>query len=268
MKTTFKSYRLAAIVGLTVAVIAASVSCKKYSFVESNESTFLEVEEVNSSILFHYSSTEDLDAGSSGFNQFANYLNYYDSTDALGTLTIGNVGVANNDTLFQAHTAAFGVLDSNTFHANFFATGITSTIANHRSSVVYANAACDLTVGSSTLTLNTTTEFFQPSEGVDYYITPYIVVDSILAPQAGHPDSPMTYHRKVIVDVARLPGYPVRYLGYKIAGGDIFKGHRVNLTFEAPRVASWTNPEHISVILLITKQTDGITTFVNASTNY
>ena len=268
MKSIIKSHKLASVIGLAGLVIAVTVSCNKYSFDETNESTFLEVEEVNSSILFHYSSTDDLDAGSTGYDQMVNYLNFYDSTDALGTITLGNVGVANNDTIFQSHVAAFGVPDSNTFHANFNPVGITSAISTHRSSAVVANAACELTVGSSTLTLNTTTEFFQSSQGEDYYITPYIVVDSILAAQAGHPDTPMTYHRKVIVDVARLPTYPVRYLGYKIAGGDIHKGYRVNLTFEAPRVAAWTNPDHISVILLITKQNGGVIEFVNASTNY
>lgn len=268
MKFHMKSWKLTVFIAAVGFFLSGSISCNKYSFEETSESTFLEVEEVNSSALFHYSSTDDLDAGSTGYDQMENYLAFYDSTDALGTITLGSVGIANNDTIFLSHVAAFGVPDSNTFHANFNPFGITSAISTHRSSAVIANAACDLTVGSSTLTLKTTTQFFQSSQDEDFYITPYIVVDSLLAAQAGHPDTPMTYHRKVIVDVARLPTYPVRYLGYKIAGGDIHKGYKVNLTFEAPRVAAWSNPEHISVILVITKQNGGVIEFVNASTNF
>lgn len=255
--------------GLLLILTSTFVACKKYSFDESGEGDFLEVEEENSSLLFHYSSTSDTSCGSSGYDLFNTFMNLYDSTDALATLTFGNVSGGNNDTIYEAHTKAFGVLDASTFQANLFSSGIPETLISHRKQPVIANANCKLTVGSSSITINTTTEFFQNLEGEDYYLTPYIVVDSLLAPQEGHPDTPLTYHRKVVVDVARLPNFPVRYLGYKIASGSINKGYKVNLQFEAYRHPNWSNSDHISVILLLTKKdANGSTVFVNANTNY
>lgn len=255
--------------GLLLISMSTFVACKKYSFDESGESTFLEVEEANSSVLFYYSSTSEPNCGSVGYDQFESYLSVYDSTDALATLTFGDVGGFNNDTIFVAHSEAFPILDVPAFQPNLISNGVAGTISSHRTQTVVANSACDLTVGSSILTLNTTTQFFQDlEEGSEYYLTPYIVVDSILAPQAGHPDTPSTYHRKVVTDVARLPNYPVRYLGYKITSGAINKGYRVNLKFEAYRDPSWIDPDKISVILVLTKRTNGVIEFVNANTNY
>lgn len=254
--------------GLLLILTSTFVACKKYSFNETGESNYLEVEEVNSSLLFHFSSTSDTSCGSSGYDLFNTYLSVFDSTEALATLTYGNVGGGNNDTIFEAHSAAFGVLNTSTFQANFNPYGISETVISRRKEAVIANANCKLTVGTSTLSINATAEFFQNMEGEDYYLTPYIVVDSLLAPQVGHPDSPLTYHRKVVVDVARLPNYPVRYLGYKIASGSINKGYKVNLNFEAYRDPAWSNPERISVILLLTKKdANGSIVFVNANTN-
>ena len=99
----------------------------------------------------------------------------------------------------------------------------------------------------------------------------YVIVDSIVANQAGHPDGAATNHRKVVVDVGRIDGWPdPQYHGYKVATGIIEKGYRFNLTFEADRLATWTNDSLISVALVITTRNPGtgVPIFVNANTQH
>lgn len=257
---------------LSILLIAASslvfVNCKKFQFDESTQSVFLPVEEKNSSALLHYSSTSSSNSGGTGYNQFLNYIDLYDSTEVLMTLTEGNVGGANNDTIFSANSAAFGIVTASVFRANLNAT-VASAIALHNSKEVTANASYSLEFTDSKIYISTTTKFFKESLNEEYFLTPYILVDSIVADQTGHPDGPLTNHRKVVVDVGRLKNYPVRYLGYEVASGQIDAGYQFNLSFEADRLPSWTDTEQISVALILTKRDVlGNIVFVNANTNH
>lgn len=267
MKGTDRGRKFAIRFGLLILMGSSIFACKKYSFDETGETTFLEVEEQNKSAVFFYSETDDSLCGAQGFPQFQSYLNEYDSTEALACLTWGPSTGAHNDTIFAGNAWSIGLTGWPAFRANLITPDVPGSISLHKGAAVVANAACELTVDASMITINTTTEFFQNVSG-DYYLTPYIVVDSLLAPQNGHPDSPNTYHRKVVADVGRLPGVDAGYMGYKIAGGTVDAGQRINLTFVANRNASWVNPAHISVLLLITKKSGSSIEFVNANTNY
>lgn len=253
-------------------MIAASsmlfVSCKKHVFNESSQSDFLDVPEENSSILYHYSSTTSANSGGPGYIQFDDYLNVYDSTEVLLTLTEGDVGGANNDTIFNANSFMYGVVGTSTFQANY-TPSITSPISIHKNQNCVANSSYELELTNDKIYIKTTTKFFQSASEEEYFLTPYIVVDSIVADQTGHPDGPATNHRKVVVDVARIKNFPVRYLGYSIASGDIDEGYQFNLDFEAERLPAWSDPSQISVALILTKKTAlGNILFVNANTNH
>jgi len=244
-------------------------SCKKQEFSIANESDFIEVKEENSSVIYHFSSTSSANSGTTGYTQFENLLSLYDSTDVVVTLTEGNVGNANNDTIFSANSLAYGVLSTSSFRTNF-GSGTESQIALQESKSVLANSAYELEITPTKIFVNTTTQFFQDNvTGEEFFLTPYIVVDSLVADQTGHPDGIGTNHRKVVTEVARLKNYPVRYMGYSIASGTIYAGQRFNLAFEADRSPDWIDPEQISVALILTKKdANGIITFVNANTNH
>jgi hypothetical protein len=256
----------------SIVVLAGSVllftNCKKYVFNEGSQSVFIPVEEKNSSLIFHYSSTTSSNSGGSGYTQFENYLALYDSTEVVLTLTEGNVGGATNDTIFAANAAATGVLTTSTFQANF-TSSITSAIASQINKEVVANAAYKLEFTDEKVYIHTTTQFFKASNGEEFYLTPYLLVDSLVANQTGHPDGAATNHRKVAVDVGRLINFPVRYMGYEVASGQIDAGYRFNLDFEVDRLPSWSDPNQISVALIITKKNVlGNIVFVNANTNH
>lgn len=243
-------------------------ACKKQVFSVAEESTFIEVPEQNSSLIYHFSSTTSANSGTVGYSEFDNLLHLYDSTDVVVTLTEGNVGNANNDTIFLANSTAYGVLSTSTFLTNF-GSNLSSQMSSQENAPVLVNAAYELEITPTKIIVNTTTEFFQDNTGDEFFLTPYIVVDSLVADQTGHPDGPATHHRKVVTEVARLKNYPVRYMGYSIASGTVNAGQRFNLKFEAERSSDWIDPEQISVALIITKKdTDGNVTFVNANTNH
>ncbi len=259
---------------LSIVLIAASslifVSCKKYQFDESFESIFLPVEEKNSSALFHYSSTSNANSGGTGYIQFTDYIDLYDSTEVLMTLTEGNVGGANNDTIFNANSAANGIIATSDFQANLDSiSSVVSAINGQGNKIIVANASYELEFTPTKIYIKTTTKFFKESLGEEFFLTPYVLVDSIVADQAGHPDGALTNHRKVVVDVGRLKNFPVRYLGYEVASGEIDKGYQFNLSFEADRLPAWTDTDQISVALILTKKDAlGNVVFVNANTNH
>ncbi len=243
-------------------------SCEKQVFSTGNESDFIEVPEKNSSLIYHFSSTTSANSGSVGYDQFTDYLDLYDSAHVLVTLTEGNVGNANNDTIFAANSAAYGVLSTSTFLTNF-GSSVATQISMQEGAPVVVNAAYELELTPTKIIVNTTTEFFKDNVGDEFFLTPYIVVDSLVADQTGHPDGPATNHRKVVTEVARLKNYPVRYLGYSIASGEVYAGQRFNLKFEAERSSDWIDPEQISVALILTKKdASGNITYVNANTNH
>ena len=245
------------------------VRCKKE--IDGTESTFLFVEKKNSSLLFHYSSTTLDESGSNGFALFESNLAAFDSTEVLGTITLGSVGGANNDTIYRSLEAKYGVSTLPYLQSNLLEKELPEAMATHNYSTVIANASYELDLTTSgKIVVNTTTEFFESVVGEDYYLSAYIIVDSLVAPQAGHPDGNSAVHRKVVVDVARPNGGVPRYHGYKVATGNIDKGYRFNLSLEADRLPAWSDPRHISVALVITKRStpNGIPIFVNANTNH
>lgn len=262
---TFKFYTSLLLLAGSLLLVS---SCNKHEFNQSAESDFIPVEEKNSSILFHYSSTTSANSGGPGYTQFNTYLNQYDSTEVLLTLTKGNLAGSNSDTIHTANAAAFGVLGTSVFQANF-ASQITAMIAEQTSKQVVVNAAYELEITTDKIFIHTTTKFFKATAGEEYFITPYLLVDSIVAAQTGHPDGANTNHRKVAVDVGRLKNFPVRYMGYEIGSGSIDAGYRFNLKFEVDRLPTWTDVEQLSVALIITKKNAlGEIVYVNASTNH
>ncbi|MDG1332729.1 MAG: hypothetical protein P8P74_10385 [Crocinitomicaceae bacterium] len=255
-------------VSLIIACGLLFVQCKKYEYDEGAQSDFLEVEEKNSSVLFHYSSTTSANSGGAGYTEFSNYLADFDSTDVLLTLTEGNIGGGENDTVFSANAAAFNVLTTSTFYTNFTTGTVAPKLSAHRNGQTIVNANYELDITDTKINIKTTTKFFQETTGETFFLTPYVLVDSIVANQTGHPDGASTNHRKVAVDVGRIINFPVRYLGYEVASGDINAGYQFNRSFVVDRRAEWTDPDQISVALILTKRNSaGNLVFVNAHTN-
>ena len=245
------------------------IQCKKYQYDEGLESDFLEVEEKNSSVLFHYSSTTSANSGGTGYTQFTDYLNDFDSTDVLLTFTEGPIGGGENDTIFAANSDAFNVQNTSTFHTNFASGTVSSKVSSHRNKTTLVNANYELDITDTKINIKTTTKFFQESSGETFFLTPYVLVDSIVGNQTGHPDGASTNHRKVAVDVGRIINFPVRYLGYEVASGNINAGYQFNKSFVVQRRPEWTDPDQISVALILTKRTpSGAIVFVNANTNH
>lgn len=267
-QSTLKRYFPSIGVSLILACGLLFVQCKKYQYDEGLESDFLEVEEKNSSVLFHYSSTTSANSGGAGYTDFSDYLNDFDSTDVLLTLTEGSLGGGENDTIFSANSDAFDVSVTSTFHTNFTTGTVAPKIGAHRSEQTIVNANYELDITDTKINIKTTTKFFQETSGETFFLTPYVLVDSIVANQTGHPDGASTNHRKVAVDVGRIINFPVRYLGYEVASGNINAGYQFNRSFVVDRRAEWTDPDQISVALILTKRNSaGNIEFVNAHTN-
>lgn len=256
------------IVSLVLFASVILTGCKKE--IDASASTFLSVEEKNSSLYFHYSSTALALSGTTGYTTFSNELLNYGSSQVFGTITLGDVGGANNDTIFTSHAAKFGIVTLPYFQSNLTSSTFADAMELQNKTIVVANANYELELTSDKIIVHTTTEFFQPTAGEDYYLSAYIIVDSLIAYQEGHPDGASTAHRKVVVDVGRPNGYDPQYLGYKVASGNIEEGYRFNLTFEANRLAAWSDPKNISVALVLTKRASVNTTpiFVNAYTHF
>lgn len=247
-------------------------SCEKVAL-EGNSSTFIPVEKKNSTLRMMYTDPSCTPCGSISFPIFESELALYDSTEVFMSVAPGNFGGGDSDTIFEDLANAFGFIDNLGFitiplmQTNFDTTlSIGAGIAEHNSSEVIANAAYELSLSATTITINTTTEFFADTEG-EYYLAPYILVDSIVTAQAGHVDSPNTVHRYSLVDIGRPPGYDPQYLGYRVTTGPVEVGYKFNLTFEAPRDPSWPD-DQISVALILTTREGNRPVFVNANTNH
>ena len=242
------------------------VGCNKDQ-INGTSSDFLTVEQKNSSLYFLYSATASAACGGVAFDSFALDMSLYDSLHVLATITFGDVGGANNDTVFTSHVEQYGFSGIPFYQRNLDSIDLGVAIAMHESSPVVANANYKLEFEADRILIHTTTEFFQMEPTEKFYLTPYVIVDSLIAFQAGHPDLGSATHRKVVVDVGRLAGFEPQYHGYKIADGNTDSGYRFNLTFEVDRLPSWTNEDHISVALVITKRdASGRPIFVNANT--
>ena len=187
----------------------------------------------------------------------------------MATITFGDVGGANNDTIFTSHLEKYNFFGVPYFQRNLDSIDMDVAIAQHEFESVVADASYELEFEPDKIIIHTTTEFFQGEPLEAFYLTPYVIVDSLIAYQEGHPDLGSTAHRKVVVDIGRIYGVEPQYHGYKIADGNTDSGYKFNLTFEVDRLPSWTDEDQISMALVITKRDDnGNPIFVNASTQH
>jgi hypothetical protein len=141
-------------------------------------------------------------------------------------------------------------------HGNFGQSIGASLVTQHQESEVVANSNYELEFVGDKIIVKTTTEFFKDLSGTDYYLAPYIIVDNIVANQAGH------------ADVANPKGYAADIFGYVVAGGDIRDGYKVNVEFEATRLASWNDADISVALVLTTRDASDKPVFVNANTKH
>jgi len=248
-------------------------SCEK-QVLSGNSSTFIPVPKENSSLRILYTSPQSTFCGTNAFPQFDAELAAYDSTEVLFKIAPANFGGGDSDTIFEELANAFGFIDQfgfvtiPKFQTNFDTLlSLPGAVGTHNTEEVIANAAYELLLTPTTITINTTTEFFADTEG-DYYLAAYVVVDSIVAGQAGHVDDPNTIHRKTLVDIGRPPGYDPQYLGYRVTTGPVEVGYKFNLQFEVPRNPAWPDDQISVALVLSTRDDNGRPVFVNANTNH
>jgi hypothetical protein len=264
-----KLTRFAPVAALIFVGSVGLASCKKEVVVEGTSSNFLEVSESNSSFLAKHTGTWCGPCGGWGFTNFQSQIDTYGDSQVMLAVVSGSLGSgANNEYFFDAFASALSISATPTFHGNLGQTTSGQLVADHQSTAVVANSNYELTIADGKIKVKTTTKFFQDLAGEDYYIAPYIIVDGIVANQAGHPDGANTVHKKSLVDIATPVGLDDSAFGYKIASGDIRSGYRVNLESEADFDASWTE-DQVSVAILITKRdASGNPVFVNAFTKH
>lgn len=257
-------------ISFAVSLFALCITGCTKETITGTSSTFLTVAEKNEILYFHYSHVDTISSGDVGYTAFSAKLLAHDSLNVLATITGGNAGGANNDTIYTSHRSQYGILTLPFYQSNLGTLPFQQAIINHTiSSTVVANAAYELNFDDpGKIIINTTTEFFDDVQD-SVFLSVYIIVDSIIANQAGHPDGTATTHRKVVADIGRLAGYAPQYHGYKVASGVIEKGYKFNLSFEADRLPSWTDSDQISVALVITtRDATGKPIFVNAHTQH
>lgn len=263
-----KIVRIAPVAALFLIGTVGLTSCKKEVIVDGTSSDFLEVEQTNSSFLVKHTGTWCGPCGGWGFTNFQSQIDAYGDTEVLLATVSGSLGGTNNEFFFDAFANALSISATPTFHANFGQTTSGQLVTDHKEAAVVANSNYELTIEGGKIKVNTTTKFFQDLSDEDYYIAPYIVVDGIIANQAGHPDGANTAHKKSLVDIATPVGLDKEAFGYKIASGDIRNGYRVNLNFEADFNSSW-DESNVSVAIVITKRDgSGNPVFVNAFTKH
>lgn len=251
--------------GLAIGV----VSCKKEELTPTN-SDYLSVEKKNASFIVKHTGTWCAPCGGWGFTQFQTYIDNFGDTEVLAASVSGSMGIGNNETIFGMFADTLDITSTPTFHMNLGQDVNASSINAHRDSAdVKVNSNYSLSIDGTNMKIKTTTEFFEASSGVEYYITPYIIVDGIVANQEGHPDGANTVHKKSLMDVAKIPGVEeTNYFGYKFAAGEIEKGYKVNLEFESTFNTAW-GAENVSIALVITtKDANGDPVFVNAYTKH
>lgn len=258
---------------IVCAAALAFQSCEKQEL-SGTSSTFIPVPKKNSTLRILYTAPQSTVCGSVAFPQFDAELAAYDSTEVLMKIAPANFGGGDSDTIFEELAMAFGFIDQfgfitiPKFQTNFDTLlSLPGAVGTHNTGNVVANSAYELSLSSSTITINTTTEFFENTEG-DYYLAAYVVVDSIIASQAGHVDDPNTVHRRTLVDIGRPPGYDPQYLGYRITTGTVEVGYKFNLSFEVPRNPAWPDDQISVALVLSTRDDNGRPVFVNANTNH
>mmetsp|Transcript_9996 Transcript_9996/g.13594 ORF Transcript_9996/g.13594 Transcript_9996/m.13594 type:complete len:268 (+) Transcript_9996:35-838(+) len=263
-----KIIRVAPVAALFLIGTAGLTSCNKEVIVEGTSSEFLEVEQTNSSFLVKHTGTWCAPCGGWGFTNFQSQIDTYGDTEVLAATVSGSLGGANNEFFFDAFANAFSISATPTFHGNLGQTTSGQLVNDHKAAPVVVNSNYEMTIEGGKINVTTTTEFFQKVSGEDYYIAPYILVDGIVAQQAGHPDGANTEHKLSIVDIATPVGVDKEAFGYKIASGEIRDGYRVNLNCEADFNAAWDESK-VSVAIVITKRDgSGNPVFVNAFTKH
>ena len=242
-------------------VALAFVSCKK----ESTEliTPGLEVSEKNSVLIAKHTWTGCGPCGGWGYTNFESLMtNYPDEVHV--SFTRGNLGGLLNQQIYDFIKDTFNIDGGTpTFHNNLQDLNVSDAQSYMDSEGVVMNANYEMEIIGEKIKLNTTTKFFRDTEGT-YLLAPYLIVDSIVAPQSGHPDTPNTHHHKVAVNIAKpLNELDADFRGYPIAHGELRDGHYVNLEFEVTIDPSWS-PENISFALMMFKEKDnGVMEFVN-----
>jgi hypothetical protein len=142
-----------------------------------------------------------------------------------------------------------------------------NSIFEHLQAPTIINGNYEVDFQGDELTINTTTKFFTQFEG-DVYLSPFIVVDSLVGYQNGHPDGVNTIHNRYVADVA----IPVNKTidakfewGYMVSAGVVKEGHQVNMTFKTSKKPHWEQ-KNISVALIYFRKAGNGLFFINAFT--
>jgi hypothetical protein len=142
-----------------------------------------------------------------------------------------------------------------------------SSIMEHIDSAVFVNGNYEIEFNGNQMTINTTTKFFRDYGG-EVFLAPYIIVDSLVGYQNGHPDSPETVHTRYVADIAYPSSRDAEAKfewGYLVSAGYVDKGHTVNLQFTAEKRDHWKN-HNISVGMVYFKKVGTKFVFFNAFT--
>lgn len=247
---------------LSLMSIFALAACKKVSTEEPTPT--LEVEERNSVLIAKHTWTGCGPCGGWGYNNFSNLI-ANNPEHVTVAFTRGNLGGYGNQAIFDFMQNTFGIPGATpTFHNNLDATlSIGEAEQQMEDDGVIANSNYEMRLEGDKIILNTTTKFFQDINGV-FNLAPYLVLDGIIANQAGHPDGANTEHHKVAIDIAKPTTVDTPdFTGYTIADGSIKSGYTVNLEFEVDADASWDLNKVSFAMMILQSNGDGTFKLIN-----
>lgn len=142
-----------------------------------------------------------------------------------------------------------------------------ASIVEHLDAEVKMNGNYEIIFNGNEMTINTATKFFKEYLG-DVYLAPFIIVDSLVGHQNGHPNTPQTVHMKYVADIAypssRTSSSKFEW-GYLVSAGAVKDGHQVNLQFKAEKRDHWKN-HNISIGLIYFRKMGDRFIFLNAFT--
>jgi hypothetical protein len=148
---------------------------------------------------------------------------------------------------------------------NNFQNFAVNSVFEHLQAPTIINGNYELDFQADELIIKTTTKFFTQFEG-DVYLAPFIVVDSLIGYQNGHPDGVNTVHNRYVADVA-IPinkNIDAKFeWGHMISAGVVKEGHLVNMTFKSSIKQHWEQ-EHVSVALVYFRKAGNGFFFINA----
>lgn len=250
---------------LPLILVFAIASCKKESTEEPTPT--LPVEQKNSVLIAKHTWTGCGPCGGWGFNNFDNLMQNYPEHVHIA-FKRGNVGPYDNNEIFNFFRNTFGIPGATpTFHNNLNdGLSVSQAEQTMEGTGVIANANYEIIREGDKVKLNTTTKFFQDVEGT-FALAPYLILDGLIANQAGHPDGANTEHHKVPVDIARPIGAANSdYHGYTIAEGSIKSGYTVNLECEVDVDASILTEDISFALMIFRNHGDGTYSLVNTFT--